>query len=61
MPVFNDLNLKNWKEFDIWTDSLWNIPERDKTGNTQIFITEISFRRYPINLFVDLRKRMKQF
>jgi len=32
MPVFNDLNLDNWKESEIWTDSLWIIPERDKTG-----------------------------
>jgi len=32
MPIFNDLNLKKWKESEIWTDSLWIIPERDKTG-----------------------------
>ncbi len=32
MPIFNDLNLKEWKESEIWTDSLWIIPERDKTG-----------------------------
>lgn len=32
MPVFNDLNLSNWKESEIWTDSLWLIAERDKTG-----------------------------
>ena len=32
MPFYNDLNLKNWKNLDIWTDSLWVIPERDKTG-----------------------------
>jgi len=32
MPIFNDLNLDNWKESEIWTDSLWLIPERDKTG-----------------------------
>jgi len=29
---FNDLNLKNWKELDINTDSLWLINERDKSG-----------------------------
>lgn len=29
----NDLNLKNWKEYeDILTDSLWIISERDKSG-----------------------------
>lgn len=32
MPVFNDLNLDNWKESEIWTDSLWIISKRDKTG-----------------------------
>jgi DNA modification methylase len=32
MSLFNDLNLENWKESEIWTDSLWIIPERDKTG-----------------------------
>ncbi len=32
MPIFNDLNLDNWKESEIWTDSLWIIPERDNTG-----------------------------
>ncbi len=32
MPIFNDLDLDNWKESEIWTDSLWIIPERDKTG-----------------------------
>ncbi len=32
MPIFNDLNLDNWKESEIWTDSLWIISERDNTG-----------------------------
>jgi len=33
MPRINDLNLKNWKEYqDIITDSLWIIGERDKSG-----------------------------
>jgi len=32
MPIFNDLKLDNWKESEIWTDSLWLITERDKTG-----------------------------
>ena len=32
MPTFNDLNLENWKDSEIWTDSLWIIGERDKTG-----------------------------
>mgnify|MGYP001619053804 FL=1 len=32
MPSFNDLNLEDWKNTEIWTDSLWIIPERDKSG-----------------------------
>ena len=34
MPKINDLNLKNWKEYqDLLTDSLWIIGERDKSGS----------------------------
>ena len=29
---YNDLDMKNWKESDINTDSLWVINERDKSG-----------------------------
>ena len=29
---YNDLDLKNWKELEINTDSLWIVNERDKTG-----------------------------
>jgi tRNA G10 N-methylase Trm11 len=33
MARINDLNLKNWKEYeDVLTDSLWIIGERDKSG-----------------------------
>lgn len=32
MPIFNDINLDIWKESEVWTDSLWIIPERDKSG-----------------------------
>lgn len=32
MPIFNDINLANWKESEVWTDSLWLIPARSKTG-----------------------------
>ena len=32
MAGINDLNLKNWKEYDdILTDSLWVMGERDKS------------------------------
>ena len=32
MPSFNNLNLEEWKDSEIWTDSLWIIKERDKSG-----------------------------
>jgi DNA modification methylase len=32
MPRFNDLSIEKWRESEVWTDSLWIIPERDKTG-----------------------------
>ncbi|HAR99934.1 MAG: methylase N-4/N-6 domain protein [Candidatus Moranbacteria bacterium GW2011_GWC2_37_73] len=32
MPKFNDIDLENWKDSEVWTDSLWVIPERDKSG-----------------------------
>ncbi len=32
MPTFNDLDLENWKDLEVWTDSLWIINERDKSG-----------------------------
>ena len=32
MPNFNGLNLNDWKNSGIWTDSLWIIPERDNSG-----------------------------
>ena len=32
VPFFNDIDIKNWKNSEVWTDSLWIIPQRDKTG-----------------------------
>lgn len=32
-PTFSDINLCRWQEYqDLWTDSLWNIPRRDRSG-----------------------------
>ncbi len=32
-PRFSDLNLRRWQEYDdLWTDSLWNIERRDRSG-----------------------------
>ncbi len=33
MSKINDLDMSNWKDLtDIWTDSLWVIPQRDNSG-----------------------------
>lgn len=37
MPKFNDVDLEKWKESEIWTDSLWIINERDKSGKHSNF------------------------
>ncbi len=55
--TLNDLDLKNWKELNINTDSLWLINERDKSGkHTNVyhgnFIPQIPnqlIRRYTKN------------
>lgn len=37
MANFNDIDLKNWKHSEVWTDSLWIISERDKSGKHDNF------------------------
>ncbi len=37
MPKFNDIDLKNWKESKIFTESLWIISEREKYGKHNNF------------------------
>ncbi len=32
MGKFNDIDLENWRDCDVNTDSLWLIQERMKTG-----------------------------
>ena len=32
MTKINDINLKKWRESDVWSDSLWIINERDNSG-----------------------------
>jgi hypothetical protein len=33
MSKINDLDMTKWKELtDVWTDSLWIIPQRDNSG-----------------------------
>ena len=37
MGKYNDIDLKDWKHSEVWTDSLWIIPERDKSGKHDNF------------------------
>lgn len=37
MPKFNDIDLGKWRNSEVWTDSLWIIPERDKSGKHSNF------------------------
>lgn len=52
---YSDIDLSRWREYDhIWTDSLWIIPSRDRTGGHQLdyhggFVPQIAtqtFLRY---------------
>ena len=42
---YNDLDLKNWQELDINTDSLWIISQRDKTGKHNNGIMSVSMTK----------------
>jgi len=54
-PAYSDIDLSRWREYDhIWTDSLWMIEGRDRTGGHQLdyhgnFVPQIAtqaFLRY---------------
>jgi tRNA G10 N-methylase Trm11 len=57
MPIFNDLNLDKWKESEIWTDSLWIIPERDKTGKHNGFYHGNFIPQIPHQLILRYTKK----
>lgn len=57
MPIFNDLNLDNWKKSEILTDSLWIIPERDKTGKHNGFYHGNFIPQIPHQLILRYTKK----
>lgn len=57
MPVFNDLTLNKWKESEIWTDSLWIIPKRDKTGKHDGFYHGNFIPQIPHQLILRYSKK----
>lgn len=57
MPSFNDLNLSEWKDADIWTDSLWIVPERDKSGKHDGFYHGNFIPQVPRQLILRYTKK----
>lgn len=57
MPIFNDINLDNWKDSEIITDSLWLIPERDKTGKHDGFYHGNFIPQIPHQLILRYTKK----
>jgi len=51
-PPYSDIDLDHWREYDhVWTDSLWLIEARDRTGGHQLdyhgnFIPQIATQTY---------------
>ena len=57
MPNFNDINLADWKNTEIWTDSLWIIPERDKSGKHDGFYHGNFIPQIPRQLILRYTKK----
>ena len=57
MPSFNDLNLDKWKESEVWTDSLWVISERAKTGKHSGFYQGNFIPQIPHQLILRYSKK----
>ncbi len=57
MPNFNDINLADWKNTEILTDSLWIIQERDKSGKHNGFYHGNFIPQIPRQLILRYTKR----
>ncbi len=57
MGKFNDLDLNRWKELEIWTDSLWIISGRDKTGKHNGFYHGNFIPQIPHQLILRYSKK----
>jgi len=57
MAVFNDISLKDWKESEIWTDSLWLISERDQSGKHNGFFHGNFVPQIPHQLILRYTKK----
>jgi DNA modification methylase len=51
-PPYSDIDLNRWREYEhVWTDSLWHIEARDRTGGHQLdyhgnFVPQIATQAY---------------
>jgi len=51
-PPYSDIDLNRWREYDhVWTDSLWQIESRDRTGGHKLdyhgnFVPQIAAQMY---------------
>jgi 16S rRNA G966 N2-methylase RsmD len=51
-PPYSDIDLNRWREYDhVWTDSLWMIDARDRTGGHQLdyhgnFVPQLAIQTY---------------
>lgn len=57
MPIFNDLDLNDWRDTEILTDSLWVISQRDKTGKHDGFYHGNFIPQVPRQLILRYSKR----
>lgn len=57
MPSFNDIDLNQWKESEVWTDSLWVIDKRDKSGKHDGFYHGNFIPQVPRQLILRYSKK----
>ena len=57
MANFNDIDLKDWKHSEVWTDSLWIISERDKSGKHDNFYHGNFVPQVPRQLILKYTKK----
>ncbi len=57
MPNFNDINLDDWKNTKVLTDSLWIIPKRDKSGKHDGFYHGNFIPQIPRQLILRYTKK----
>ena len=57
MPKFNDIDLKNWKNSEVWTNSLWHISERAKNNKHSNFYHGNFIPQIPHQLILRYTKK----